>query len=186
MQRVMEVPDVPAFIKGVINLRGKVIPVMDVRLRFGMDAKDYTERTVIIVLDIQDVQIGLAVDAVSDVREISSANIDLPPQYGGNREGRGVIRGLGKQGDRGGNHHRHPPPDFRAGHRSASGHPGVTGRIGVTGRPKFVPFHEGERSPMRFTVVKKIWLIVCSGAARADRDVRRLLHRPARVACRPE
>ncbi len=100
MQRVMEVPDVPAFIKGVINLRGKVIPVMDVRLRFGMDAKDYTERTVIIVLDIGDVPIGLAVDAVSDVREIPSGNIDLPPQYGGNREGRGVIRGLGKQGDR--------------------------------------------------------------------------------------
>jgi len=99
MQRVMEVPDVPAFIKGVINLRGKVIPVMDVRLRFGMDWKDYTERTVIIVLDVDDIPVGLAVDAVSDVREIPEANIDQPPQYGGNRDGRGVIRGLGKQGD---------------------------------------------------------------------------------------
>lgn len=51
MQKVMPVPDVPAFIKGVINLRGKVIPVMDVRRRFDMDEKPYTERTVIIVLD---------------------------------------------------------------------------------------------------------------------------------------
>lgn len=99
MQRVMEVPDVPVFIKGVINLRGKVIPVMDVRLRFGMPEKSYTERTVIIVLDVDSVPIGLAVDAVSDVREIAPGNIDLPPPYGGNREGKGIIRGLGKQND---------------------------------------------------------------------------------------
>lgn len=100
MQKVMEVPDVPAFIKGVINLRGKVIPVMDVRLRFGMDEKAYSERTVIIVLDIDNIPIGLVVDAVSEVMEISEANIDQPPQFGGNRDGKGVIRGLGKQGDR--------------------------------------------------------------------------------------
>jgi purine-binding chemotaxis protein CheW len=99
MQRVMEVPDVPAFIRGVINLRGKVIPVMDVRLRFGMPEKEYTERTVIIVLDVDNVPIGLAVDAVSDVREIPEANIDHPPQYGSSRDGKGVVRGLGKQGE---------------------------------------------------------------------------------------
>ncbi|MBE0599993.1 MAG: purine-binding chemotaxis protein CheW [Burkholderiaceae bacterium] len=99
MQRVMEVPDMPDFIKGVINLRGKVIPVMDVRLRFGMNEKEYSERTVIIVLDVNDVPVGLAVDAVSDVREIPESNIDLPPQYGCHRDGRGIIRGLGKQGD---------------------------------------------------------------------------------------
>ena len=69
MQGVMEVPDLPAFIKGVINLRGKVIPVMDVRLRFSMDWQPYTERSVIIVLDVDGVPIGLAVDAVSDVLE---------------------------------------------------------------------------------------------------------------------
>ena len=100
MQRVMEVPDVPGFVKGVINLRGKVIPVMDIRLRFGMEFRDYTERTVIIVLDVDEVPVGLAVDAVSDVREILPEHIDLPPRYGGSREGKGVIRGLGKQGDR--------------------------------------------------------------------------------------
>ncbi len=100
MQRVMEVPDVPRFIKGVINLRGKVIPVMDVRLRFGMEEKVYTERTVIIVLDIENIPIGLVVDNVSEVLEIPEANIDQPPQFGSHHGGKGMIRGLGKAGDR--------------------------------------------------------------------------------------
>jgi purine-binding chemotaxis protein CheW len=100
MQRVMEVPDVPAFIKGVINLRGKVIPVMDVRCRFGMEEKPYTERTVIIVLDVDGVPIGLVVDNVSEVLEITAGQIDRPPRFGASREGAGVIRGLGKQGNR--------------------------------------------------------------------------------------
>jgi len=98
MQRVMEVPDVPAFIKGVINLRGKVIPVMDVRVRFGMEERPYTERTVIVVLDIEGIPTGLAVDAVSDVMEIPEAAIDRPPPFGANREGKGVTLGLGKKG----------------------------------------------------------------------------------------
>lgn len=98
MQRVMEVPDVPPFIKGVINLRGKVIPVMDVRKRFNMIEEAYNERTVIIVLDINSVLIGLIVDNVSEVMEISESQIDQPPQFGANQEG--VIRGLGKQGNK--------------------------------------------------------------------------------------
>jgi purine-binding chemotaxis protein CheW len=98
MQRVMEVPDVPTFIKGVINLRGKVIPVMDVRKRFNMPEEVYSERTVIIVLDINSVLIGLIVDNVSEVMEIAANQIDQPPQFGANREG--VIRGLGKQGSK--------------------------------------------------------------------------------------
>jgi purine-binding chemotaxis protein CheW len=100
MQRVMEVPDVPHFIKGVINLRGKVIPVMDVRCRFGIEEKPYTERTVIIVLDMENIPIGLVVDNVSEVLEIPATNIDQPPQFGANRGGKGVIRGLGKSGDK--------------------------------------------------------------------------------------
>jgi purine-binding chemotaxis protein CheW len=100
MQKVMQVPSVPRFVKGVINLRGKVIPVMDVRCRFDMDEKAYTERTVIIVLDVDGVPIGLAVDHVSEVLEIPEANVQQPPQFGANREGKGVVRGLGKQGDK--------------------------------------------------------------------------------------
>jgi purine-binding chemotaxis protein CheW len=98
MQRVMEVPDVPAFIKGVINLRGKVIPVMDVRRRFNMPEEPYTERTVIIVLDSNGVLIGLIVDNVNEVMEIAENQIDQPPQFGTNRDNSNVIRGLGKQG----------------------------------------------------------------------------------------
>ena len=100
MQKVMEVPDVPHFIRGVINLRGKVIPVMDVRRRFGLPETGYTERTVIIVLDVESIPIGLVVDAVSEVLEIPETQIDQPPKFGANRDGKGVIRGLGKQGDR--------------------------------------------------------------------------------------
>jgi len=100
MQRIMEVPDVPAFIKGVINLRGKVIPVMDVRCRFHMAEKPYTERTVIIVLDIDSIPVGLVVDNVSEVLEIPETQIDQPPHFGGSRDDKSVIRGLGKQGER--------------------------------------------------------------------------------------
>lgn len=100
MQRVMQVPDVPRFIKGVINLRGKIIPVMDVRCRFHMEEQSYTERTVIIVLDVDTMSIGLAVDNVSEVLEIPPTAIDPAPQFGANRGGGGMIRGLGKSGDR--------------------------------------------------------------------------------------
>ena len=97
LQRIMGVPDVPSFIKGVINLRGKVIPVMDVRLRFNMPSKPYTERTVIIVLDIETVMIGLVVDHVSEVLEIPESHIDLPTRMGETSQ-HGVIKGFGKQG----------------------------------------------------------------------------------------
>lgn len=98
MQRIMEVPDVPSFIKGVINLRGKVIPVMDVRIRFGMAAKAYSERTVIIVLDIDTVPIGLVVDHVSEVLEIPQSKIEQPPTLGS--EASSVICGFGKPGNK--------------------------------------------------------------------------------------
>jgi purine-binding chemotaxis protein CheW len=97
IQRIMEVPDVPHFIKGVINLRGKVIPVMDVRLRFGMEAVDYNERTVIIVLDINNVLVGLVVDYVSEVLEIPAANIDKPAQLAGTHNTTSVVLGYGKR-----------------------------------------------------------------------------------------
>lgn len=100
MQRIMQVPDVPRFIKGVINLRGKVIPVMDVRTRFEMEEKPYTERTVIIVLDVDSVPIGLVVDNVSDVLEIPPSQIDPAPKFGSGRSHDSLIRGLGKSGER--------------------------------------------------------------------------------------
>ena len=86
MMAVTAVPQTPDFIKGVINLRGKVIPVMDLRLRFGLEATDYTERTCIIVVElggrIGTVQIGIVVDAVSEVLNIRNEDIEDTPTFG--------------------------------------------------------------------------------------------------------
>jgi len=83
---ITTVPQTPDFVKGVINLRGKVIPVMDLRLRFRMEAIDYTERTCIIVVEIElsgrIVQIGIVVDAVSEVLNIKNEEIEDTPKFG--------------------------------------------------------------------------------------------------------
>jgi len=59
MQQITEVPELPEYIKGIINLRGKIIPVLDVRLRFKKEPMEYNDRTCIIVVDIKDVSVGL-------------------------------------------------------------------------------------------------------------------------------
>jgi purine-binding chemotaxis protein CheW len=83
---VTSVPQVPEFIKGVINLRGKVIPVIDLRLRFGMEEVDYTDRTCIIVVEItgstNQVQVGIVVDSVSEVLNIKAGDIEEAPSFG--------------------------------------------------------------------------------------------------------
>jgi purine-binding chemotaxis protein CheW len=86
MMPVTTVPQTPKFVKGVINLRGKVIPVIDLRLRFGMDAMAYTERTCIIVVEIEGrfgtIQIGIVVDSVSEVLNIKGEDIEETPTFG--------------------------------------------------------------------------------------------------------
>lgn len=99
MQRIMPVPDVPNYIKGVINLRGKVIPLMDVRLRFGMPERAYDERTVVIVMDVGEAPIGLIVDGVSEVLEIPPSQVDRHTQFGRSTT-RSVIAGIGRIGER--------------------------------------------------------------------------------------
>ena len=83
---ITTVPQTPDFVKGVINLRGKVIPVVDLRLRFGIKAADYTERTCIIVVEITGrsgtVLIGIVVDSVSEVLNIKNDNIEDTPTFG--------------------------------------------------------------------------------------------------------
>lgn len=98
MQNITEVPDMPDFVKGVVNLRGQVIPVVDVRLRFKMPARDYDERTCIIVLSIRDVQIGLVVDTVNEVLTIDDSQISPPPKVATANSAR-YIKGMGKVGD---------------------------------------------------------------------------------------
>jgi purine-binding chemotaxis protein CheW len=86
MMPVTVVPQTPAYIKGVINLRGKVIPVIDLRLKFAIAAADYTERTCIIVVEIttagRTVLMGIVVDSVSEVLNIKGADIEDTPTFG--------------------------------------------------------------------------------------------------------
>ncbi|MFT5355515.1 MAG: purine-binding chemotaxis protein CheW [Polyangiales bacterium] len=81
MQSITAVPDVPDFIKGVINLRGKVIPLMDVRLRLRLPEIEYHDRTCIIVVEVGEKSVGVIVDAVSDVLAIDDSNIEAPPDF---------------------------------------------------------------------------------------------------------
>ena len=86
MMRITPVPQTPDYVKGVINLRGKVIPVIDLRLRFGMNSNGYTERTCIIVVEIENdsrtLQIGIVVDSVSEVMNIKGSDIEQTPEFG--------------------------------------------------------------------------------------------------------
>lgn len=94
IQNITNVPDMPDHVIGVINLRGKVIPIIDVRLRFGLPSRDFDERTCIIVVNMGDSSVGLVVDKVSEVVSISDENIEPPPVTG---IGRGqCISGMGK------------------------------------------------------------------------------------------
>ncbi len=99
MMPITSVPRTPAYVKGVINLRGKVIPVMDLRLKFGMDGIDYTERTCIIVVEsageVGNVLIGIVVDAVSEVLNIKNKEIDDAPEFGTDLESKYIL-GLAK------------------------------------------------------------------------------------------
>jgi purine-binding chemotaxis protein CheW len=98
MQNITEVPDMPSFVKGVINLRGQVIPVIDVRLRFKLESRKYDDRTCVIVVNVKDTVIGLIVDTVSEVINIPEEQISPPPKV--NRsEARRYIHGMGKVDD---------------------------------------------------------------------------------------
>lgn len=95
LQAITAVPDVPEYIKGIINLRGKVIPIMDVRVRFGMDDRDYDARTCIIVINVSASTVGLIVDTVSEVMDIDDKQIDPPPTVG-SAATQGFMQGVGK------------------------------------------------------------------------------------------
>ena len=95
MLNITEVPQTPTFIKGVINLRGKVIQVMDVRLRFSMESRDYDERTCVIVVNFNNNTVGLVVDTVSEVLDIPAANIEISSHLA-NAKGNSFICGMGK------------------------------------------------------------------------------------------
>ena len=99
IQKITEVPNMPIFIKGVINLRGRVIPVMDVRLRFNLKERQYDDQTCIFVVNIDGETVGLVVDNVSEVMNIPSANIDPPPKLRRDKSSMYIL-GLGKVGEK--------------------------------------------------------------------------------------
>lgn len=97
IQTITEIPEIPEYIKGIINLRGKIIPVMDVRLRFRKYQLEYNDRTCVIVVDINDISIGLIVDNVAEVLTIPDEDIVEPPQM--KKEGNNkYIKNIGKVG----------------------------------------------------------------------------------------
>jgi len=98
IQKITEVPELPDYIKGIVNLRGKIIPVLDVRLRFRKEAKEYSDRTCIIVIDIKGISVGLIVDSVSEVITISDENI-VPPPDANTGFCNKYIKGIGKVGN---------------------------------------------------------------------------------------
>jgi len=103
MMDVTPVPTTPAFVRGVINLRGKVIPVVDLRLKFGMEAKQDTPRTCIIVVQLaraaQEMIMGIIVDEVSEVLDIDQDQIEPPPSFGADIR-TDFILGMGKVNER--------------------------------------------------------------------------------------
>ena len=96
---ITAVPKMPDYIKGVINLRGKIIPVMDLRLKFGMSEKEYDKQTCIIIVNISvgkiNKQMGIVVDTVSEVFDIPLSEIEAPPNYG-TQVDEGFLNGIGK------------------------------------------------------------------------------------------
>ncbi len=97
IQPITVVPEMPGYVKGITNLRGKIIPVMDARLRFKKEVRDYDDRTCIIVIDTNDVSIGLIVDSVSEVITMRDEDIAPPPEI--TKGGHQYIKGIGKAGD---------------------------------------------------------------------------------------
>ncbi len=100
LMEITAVPHTPSYIKGVINLRGRVIPVIELRVKFGMERQEYNERTCIIVVEVQGpsetVQVGMLVDSVSEVLNIAEEEIEPPPNFGSGNLDTDSLLGMGK------------------------------------------------------------------------------------------
>ncbi len=95
LQEITKVPDLPEFIIGVVNLRGHVISVMDMRKRFHLESREYDDRTCIVVVNLKDITMGLLVDTVNEVLSIPEEQVDPPPKtHSGIKSS--YIMGMGK------------------------------------------------------------------------------------------
>jgi len=98
IQSVTPIPELPEYVRGVINLRGKIIPVIDVRLRFKKPTREYDDRTCIIIVEIKDLFIGIIIDRVSEVVSIPEEEIAAPPDLNNSFHNK-YIKGIGKLGN---------------------------------------------------------------------------------------
>lgn len=98
VQPITQVPELPDYLKGIINLRGKVIPVLDVRLRFGKDERPYDDKTCFVVVDVSGNSVGIIVDQVEEVMRIPDSDIAAPPSFSKNGSSR-YVKGIGKIGE---------------------------------------------------------------------------------------
>lgn len=99
LPRITHVPNLPAFMRGVINLRGVVVPVIDVRVKFGIGQADYDKRTCIIIVKMAGRTMGMIVDRVSEVLRLPEGSIEPPPPFGTNIKA-DFIKGMGKVDER--------------------------------------------------------------------------------------
>lgn len=99
MQEITAIPETEDYIKGLINLRGKVVPVIDVRLRFKQEPLEYNDRTCIIVINVKSTVVGLIVEKIAEVVEINEDNILPPPKIGHDKAQNKYVYGIGKVGN---------------------------------------------------------------------------------------
>ena len=99
MMKTTRVPGTPNFVKGVLNLRGVVTPLIDLRLRFGMTEIEETERTRVIIIEHNDMVVGIIVDAANDVIDIQESSIEPPPETVGSLHNE-YLEGVAKYDDR--------------------------------------------------------------------------------------
>lgn len=100
IQPITYVPGLPNYLKGVINLRGKVVPIIDVRLKFGQEERAYDDKTCIIVVYVGEMQVGLIVDCVAVVVNVSSEDRNPPPDLGNRSSGERYLSSIVKVGDK--------------------------------------------------------------------------------------
>lgn len=98
IQKFTPVPDVKEFVRGVINLRGAIIPIIDIRMRLGLPEGKYGHRSCIVVVDLEGDAVGLLVDSVQEVANIDSGNIENPPKFDTSSSAQ-FINGIGKIGE---------------------------------------------------------------------------------------
>ena len=99
IREITKIPKAPVFVKGIINLRGDVIPIIDLREKFGLETKEYTTMTRVIIVEVDGKSIGMVVDSVSQVIRIEKDQVEPPPSLIGGISAE-YLRGVGKLGER--------------------------------------------------------------------------------------